>query len=112
MELSQEERGGVDILTLRGSVRSEDNDAFEACLTELREARRLRLVIDASDLEYVNSRAISEVLRLLQEARLRGGNVVFVRPGQTVQKIMKAVGLYSLVQIYDTLEEAVAACGT
>lgn len=110
MELSRDQRGDVDVLTLRGSISGDDNVAFVECLTGLRKERRFRLVIDASDLDYINSRGIGEVVSFLQQARVRDGRIAFVRPGQTVETIMKAVGLYSLVQTFDTLDEAVAAC--
>ena len=110
MQLLRDRRENVDVLTLRGSVRAEDNNALAECLNGLREERRFRLVIDVTDLEYINSRGIGEVVRFLQEARPRGGRVVLVRPRQPIEKIMKAVGLHSLVQVFDTLEEAVAAC--
>ena len=110
MELSRDQRGDMDVLTLSGSIRGDDNVAFAECLTALREERRFRLVIDASDLDYVNRRGIGAVVRFLQDAHVHGGRVAVVRPGQTVETIMKAVGLYSLVQTFNTLEEAVAAC--
>ncbi len=110
MQVSRTRRGEVDILTLEGSVRGEDNTTFADALNELKEERRFRLVIDATDLEYVNSRAISEVIRFHQNAHVHGGKVAIVRPGQTVRKIMNAVGLGLLVQTFETLDEAVAAC--
>lgn len=35
---------------------------------------------------------------------------MIVHPNPTVSKILKAVGLFSLVPSYETLDEAVAAC--
>ncbi len=110
MELSRDRRGEVEVLTLCGSIHADDNDAFGAALAGLKEERRFRLVIDASELEYINSRAISDVVKFVQGARLGEGRVVFVRPGPTAEKIMRAVGLMQLVQTFETVDDAVAAC--
>ncbi len=110
MELSRDGRGEVEVLTLCGSIHADDNDAFGAALAELKEEHRFRLAIDASDLEYINSRAISDVVKFVQDARLQGGHVAFVRPGRTAEKIMRAVGLMQLVRTFETLDDAVAAC--
>jgi len=110
MELTEERHGGVDVLTLRGSIHAEDNAAFARVLSRLRREGRSRLVIDAHGLEYMNSRAIGQLVEFSREARLEGGRVVLVRPGPTVAKILHAVGLASLIPSYETTEEALAAC--
>lgn len=110
MELSRDRRGEVEVLTLSGSIHADDNDAFGAALSGLKEEQRFRLVIDASGLEYINSRAISDAVKFVQNARLQDGRVVFVHPGPTAEKIMRAVGLMQLVRTFETLDDAVAAC--
>jgi anti-anti-sigma factor len=110
MQLRRHERGGVDVLTLAGSIHAEDNDEFAAELGRLRDGGRHRLVIDASALEYVNSRAVGTLVAFAREARLAGGKVVLVRPGPTLSKVLSAVGLLSLVPTYGALEAAVESC--
>lgn len=110
MELTEERRGDVDILTLRGAIHAEDNAAFARALSRLRREGRWKLVIDARGLEYLNSRAIGQLVEFSREARLEGGKVVLVQPGPGVSKILQAVGLASLIPSYDTPEQAVAAC--
>ena len=111
MDLEQSERGGVDILAVRGPIHADDNDAFAEALEGLRRRKRFRLVVDAREIDYINSRAVGTLAAFSRDARLSGGRLVFVSPNLTVSKILKAVGLLSLVESHGTLEEAVAACG-
>ncbi|MHC5053655.1 MAG: STAS domain-containing protein [Planctomycetota bacterium] len=104
------ERGDVEIMAVTGAIHSEDNDSFADALEDIRERERFRVVMDGRGLEYLNSRAVGALVAFSRDARICGGRVVIVSPNRTVNKILKAVGLLSLVPSYDTLEEAVAAC--
>jgi len=111
MDLTLTERGDVEIMAVTGAIHAEDNDSFAEALEGLRERKRFRVVMDGRGLEYLNSRAVGTLVAFSRDARICGGRVVIVSPNPTVSKILKAVGLLSLVPSYDTLEEAVAACG-
>ena len=110
MEFARREQGNVTILTVQGSIHAGDNDAFASALDGLRAEGRLRLVLDARGIDYVNSRAVGTLVGFQRDARLSGGKLVLVSPGSTVKKLLHAVGLLSLVPTYDTLDEALQAC--
>ena len=110
MELTLSERGAVEIMAVTGAIHAEDNEAFGGALEDLRKRKRFRVVIDAQKLDYLNSRAVGTMVAFSRDARICGGRLVIVRPSATVHKILKAVGLLSLVPSYDTLDEAIAAC--
>jgi len=110
MEFSEATHGRVVVLGLKGPIHSEDNDAFAKALDGLRERGAYRVVIDGEGLEYVNSRAVGTLVAFTRDARIRGGRVAILRPNATVGKILKSVGLLSLVPRYDTLDEALSAC--
>jgi len=110
MDFSVETQGGVVVLRLSGPIHAEDNDAFAKALEGLRERGAYRVVLDGEGLEYVNSRAVGTLVAFSRDARISGGRVAILRPNATVGKILKAVGLLSLVPCYDTLDEALSAC--
>jgi anti-anti-sigma factor len=111
MESSVEAHGEVEILTVNGAIHAEDNDAFAGALDDFRKRGRYRLVIDGEALDYINSRAVGTLVAFSRDARIGGGKVVILRPSTTVSKILKSVGLLSLMPSFDKLEDAVAACG-
>jgi anti-anti-sigma factor len=110
MQLTSAKEGTIDILTPSGSVNAGDDVAFGKALQELRRQKRFLLVIDARDLEYINSRAIGLLVQFSRDARLAGGKVAMVSPAPGVAKILKAVGLLLLVPIYANVEDAITAC--
>jgi anti-anti-sigma factor len=110
MQLTVKPKGKVDVLSATGSIHSGDDADFGKALTELRRQQRFHLVIDASGLEYINSRAIGHLVQFSRDARLAGGKVVLVKPGPGVEKILRAVGLLSLIPSFNSVDAAAAAC--
>jgi anti-anti-sigma factor len=110
MQLQTKRVGEVDVIVPSGSIHAEDVPPFDEALSALRRRSRFTVVIDASDLDYVNSRAIGLLVQFARDARLGGGKIALVRPGPGVEKILRAVGLLSLIPAYDTVDQAVAAC--
>ena len=105
MILELRELGSATVIVARGSVRAEDNRRFAEVLRGLRTSG-CRVILDAAELDYVNSRALGEIVRFVQEVRPKGGELVVVSPRPLVKKIIKAVGLLSLVRVCESVEEA------
>ncbi len=70
MDLEQSERGGVDILAVRGPIHADDNDVFAEALEGLRRRKRFRLVVDAREIDYINSRAVGTLAAFSRDARI------------------------------------------
>ncbi len=105
MILKLRELGTATILAPGGSIRAEDNVRFAEALRGLRDAAS-RVILDAGELDYINSRALGEIVRFVQEARPRGGELVVVNPRPLVGKIFRAVGLLNLIKVRKSVEEA------
>lgn len=105
MILELRRHGSATVIAASGSIRAEDNKRFGEILRRLR-TPGCRVILDASELDYVNSGALGEIVRFVREVRPKGGELVVVSPGPLVGKILKAVGLLSLVKVYESVEEA------
>ena len=86
MEFSVGTHGDVDVLAVNGAIHAEDNDSFADALDDLRRRSRYRVVIDASGIDYMNSRAVGTLVVFSRDARICGGRVVVLRPNPTVKK--------------------------
>lgn len=106
MILEIEQVGSVTVIRTGGSIRAGDNKRFAAALRGLC-APGCRAVLDAADLSYINSRALGEIVKFVQEVRPKGGELVVVSPGPLVNKILSAVGLLSLIKVCASVEEAI-----
>ena len=98
------------MLRVCGAILADANEEFTAVLRRLRAEGCFRLVIDARDLDYVNSRGIGDLVSFSRDAHMNGGRLVMVRPGPSLMKTLRTVGLSSIVPSYDTIEQAVEAC--
>jgi anti-sigma B factor antagonist len=111
MRLEASEFGGVTVLRLSGAVQGEDNAGFAERLGALRASGARLVAIDAAGLEYINSRAIGELVLLNHELGGRGGALALAGLCPAVEKIVRAVGLGALVGLHADLAAALAAWG-
>jgi anti-anti-sigma factor len=109
MDFARSVRGEVVVLAFRGSIRPEDNDLFAEALSRVVSEGHRRVVLDARDLEYANSRAIGQLVAFTREIRVLNGRVALVRPCERLTKLLMAVGLMSLVPSCGSLDGAVEA---
>ena len=106
VEFVEETRDDVTILRMIGSVQAADNEKFAREIQGLLEDGKIRLVIDATNLDYLNSRAMGELVAYYQRARATNGNLALVNLKPMVAKILRAIGLSTLIGCYRTIDEA------
>ena len=70
---------------------------------------REHLVMDLSTTTFVDSSFVAFVVRLLKELRAWHKELVLVRPGGQVRRVLALVGLPNLVPVFDSLDEAMGA---
>lgn len=96
----------VSVLRLRGVVRETTGPDFRARLAESG-ARSTFLVVDLSELEYLNSAGIGMLLRQARNQERRGGWLRLVSPSSAVAMILKLAGLGESLPVHVDLDEAV-----
>lgn len=64
------------------------------------------LILDVSDLHYIDSSGLGELLSIFTVARNRGGNMVVVNPVGRVKDALTVTKMYSFLPIHPTVEEA------
>ncbi len=64
-------------------------------------------IIDISEVRYINSSGIGVLITILTKFRNRGGEVVLVKPSQTVEKLLLITKLNSIFNIVETKEKAI-----
>lgn len=96
----------ISVLRLRGAVRDTTAVDFRARLTEAG-ARSPHLVVDLSELEYLNSAGIGMLLGQVRNQERRGGWLRVVSPSSAVSMILKLAGLGESLPVHADLDEAV-----
>ncbi|MFN7161152.1 MAG: STAS domain-containing protein [Candidatus Gracilibacteria bacterium] len=67
------------------------------------------ILLDFQDLEFINSRVIGYFLALYQQMNDAEKNIAFVQANNNIMQIISLVGLTTLINHYETLEEALEA---
>lgn len=65
-------------------------------------------VVDATGLFFISSAGVSTMVRLVQTARSRRGEVALLRPGEQVRSLMELLSLNDLFQLVETVDEAIS----
>lgn len=94
--------GTLDIATL---------PHFDQALNQLRAQSKSKVIVDLAGLEYISSSGLGAFLGMVDHFRKAGGDLVFVRLTDKVQKIFKVVGFNRLLTILPTEDDAVSHFG-
>jgi anti-sigma B factor antagonist len=75
---------------------------------ELVDMDKLQIVIDLSHIERINSIGLGMLVACLKTIRDKDGDLRLAGPNPSVKNVLGIVNLYTLLNIHDTPEEAVA----
>lgn len=67
------------------------------------------VVLDLSDVEFVDSSGLGALVRLMQTARSKAGDIKLSRVSPRIRKTLEMTGLVTQFEIYDSVEEAITA---
>jgi anti-sigma B factor antagonist len=106
MKLTTRTAGDATVLKVVGSVLSAENQVFAGKLAELRTSGVLRVIVDAEELEYINSQGIADLMVFYSRIHEAGGKLALAGLQPMTEKVVRAVGLSELVELYATAAEA------
>ncbi len=78
------------------------SEAFDA---EVAKKPRL-LVVDLSGLSFIDSSALSVIMRTYRALQRDGGTLALVSPAPSVARILQLVDIARMIPVYPNLEEA------
>ena len=101
---------GFLVLTCRGGLSWEDRELLSASVEQHLVGRKTvqGLVIDMSEVDFVNSAGLGALFQLAQRLRSRGGQLAFASIKPAVQRLFSAVGMDRLAKGMDDVPSALA----
>ena len=101
----------VTVLAIRGAVDAgaEGLERLSRVLAGLIDEGVLHLVVDLADAEFLVSRALGQLLTTAVRLRSRGGDMAIAGAKGSVAAAALMVGVGAMVQLCETVEDAVAA---
>jgi anti-sigma B factor antagonist len=108
MEVIQETRANMLFLSLKGRIDDNNAQSLEASLIKLIEDGTKELIIDCSQIEYINNAGLRVLLNVAKKALNADGRIALHSPSRTAKDTFDKTGFSMVSRIYDTREEAIA----
>ncbi|GGY77087.1 STAS domain-containing protein [Streptomyces omiyaensis] len=99
------------VLSVGGELDMETAGGFEEHLTEQLRHGRCHLVLDLSDLAFMDSSGLNVLIRSVHRARDAGGDLRLAAPTPAVRRILEITGVTTTMPPHEGVAEALAAFG-
>ena len=97
------------LVEVHGRIDSMNANQFgQGVLTAIEEGH-VNIVLDLSGVEYMSSAGLREIVGSLKKAKRSGGDVRIAQPSDRVREVLELAGLDTIVQIFDTQNEALVS---
>jgi anti-anti-sigma factor len=107
MKLSEQRHGAVTVVNVDGALTGDDAETFSQRLMDALNERLGRVIVDASDIAYVDSRGL-EALRDANEAMSQRGQALrLCGVNDTVRTALDITDLLEDFELYDEVNSAV-----
>jgi anti-sigma B factor antagonist len=112
IEMTSEEikgRNDSELIRFTGDLDATNVESVLEKICTLFNEGKVLIVADFKKLRYVNSTGLGILLHLSKSAREKGGGFKIANVNENVFEIIEIIGATSLLDIYDSVEEALAS---
>jgi anti-sigma B factor antagonist len=103
----KEERGSL-IVSFAGEIDLEHSpQAREILLDQV--GRRRRVLVDLSEVDYIDSSGIASLIEAFQKARKAGSGFALAAPNPAVMRVLQLARLDRVFRIFETVEAGLAS---
>jgi anti-sigma B factor antagonist len=104
VNITQNQQGSISVFTLEGRADSVSGDQLEQML---RKANTFRMILDMSQLMYINSAGLRVLGAMLTENQPGGGDLLLVVPSSKVRRVFEIIGFDKFFRLFDSIDAAV-----
>jgi len=102
----------VVVVALAGKLAlGRESQRLESLVDEWSAVGRLRVVLDLSGVDYIDSAGVGMVALAAGKLKESGGKLVMAAPEGRVRQIMRMTQMDAIIGLYPTAEEALRALG-
>ncbi len=106
IDLKTEEGGEVLIFKLRGSLDLATTPTVRAALLEATEKGKRDLIVDLTQLEFLDSTGLGALIGAHRRATERGGSVRLIVNEGPIARLLNITGLMRIFAVYHSIEDA------
>ena len=108
--IEEREFGDVTVLTLRGQILLDDGDlVFRRKIHELLDSGRVKIVVNLSEVDYIDSAGVGMVVGKLKTVRERKGDMKLLQLNTRGQRIFGITKLVFVFEVFENQDAAVAS---
>lgn len=108
MNITEREQNGVTIFSLDGRVDSEGAVDLDLALQTATSDGKYRLVLEMSEVRYINSAGLRTLADILTQTKEQNGNLKLVNLNPKVRRVFQIIGFDKFFDIHESVDEAVS----
>ena len=112
LRIEQRGQDGVQIVELHGEAGAAEAWEVGAVVKRLIETHPGKLILDMSELSFISSMALGELIHLANEVAQYHGRIALAAMQPRVQQVLRLLRFERHYELYDSVEAAVAALKT
>jgi anti-sigma B factor antagonist len=109
LNLNEEKKGKVLVLNLNGKIDIDGSKAFLERVTQILDGGEQNILIDFTDVAYINSTGLRALILVAKRLHSSGGKLVLAGVIEQILKVLKISGLDTVFTILPTKAEALAS---
>lgn len=109
MKIQTSELKRVTLFEVSGRIDSTNANELGEALNAAIDTGRTQIVVDLSDVEYMSSAGLREMVAALKRVKRGIGDVRLANPSERVKEVLELAGLDTIFSVYDTQVEAVGS---
>ncbi|MFA5042626.1 MAG: STAS domain-containing protein [Kiritimatiellia bacterium] len=110
MTISESKQGNVTILKAQGKLDAVSSPEVDKRIVSLVENGTNQIALDLADVDYVSSAGLRVFLSAAKRLKQAHGKLALANLSVQVQQIFDIAGFESILPVFKTIDEAVAAC--
>ena len=110
MHISVRRHDKTTIFDLSGDIDfANSRDVRDSVLREIREGRAARVVVNLSQVRYIDSSGVASLVEGLKAARDLGSRFILVGLSTSAREVLQLSRLLRVFEVYETEQEALAS---
>jgi len=106
---AQENDENLPVLRLKGEIDLSNSSELRTLLQQHVKAKCPALVLDFTEVTYIDSSGLATIIEYLKHARVFDGRIALAHVNERVRTIFELVRLHEFLPIHPTVAEAAAA---
>ena len=106
LSLVTDVRGAASVVTVSGRVDSETAPQLDSALAQLAAGGNNKIVLDLKGVDYMSSAGLRSIVKAAQTAQKSGGELRLAAVSDSVEVVLRTVGMLQMFKLYTTSGEA------